>query len=145
MTTNHIEKLDAALLRPGRVDMSIAFNYSDTATIRDLYLAIYGDLEGEMRQGQRDRSRLSNSFLDEKPRRPASHLRHGLSNEKVKQLAVEFASLVPGGEFSPAEIQGYLLRHKHEPEQAVRGAKEWVQSVHNEHEKRRASSKEVVG
>src|SRR6201999_2552221 len=33
MTTNHIEKLDSALLRPGRVDMTIGFGNADTATI----------------------------------------------------------------------------------------------------------------
>ncbi|KAL1874592.1 hypothetical protein Plec18167_005824 [Paecilomyces lecythidis] len=136
MTTNHIEKLDAALLRPGRVDMSIAFNYSDTATIRDLYFAIYGD---ETRQRQRAKSGSPKSSLKEKPK---SHLRHGLSNEQVKLLAAEFASVVPSGEFSPAEIQGYLLRHKHEPEKAVQTAAEWVQTVRNDHEKRKAGSKE---
>ncbi|GAD99733.1 BCS1-like ATPase, putative [Paecilomyces variotii No. 5] len=136
MTTNHIEKLDAALLRPGRVDMSIAFNYSDTATIRDLYFAIYGD---ETQKQQRAKCRSPKSSLKEKPK---SHIRHGLSNERVKQLAAEFASVVPSGEFSPAEIQGYLLIHKHEPEKAVQTAAEWVQSVRSDHEKRRAGSKE---
>lgn len=142
MTTNHIEKLDAALLRPGRVDMSIAFNYSDTATIKDLYLAIYGDLEGEIRRREQGTPKLRNTSLGEKRKRPVS-LRHGLPNEKVKQLATEFASLVPGGEFSPAEIQGYLLRHKHEPEKAVGCGKEWVQNMRKEHEKKKAGSKEI--
>ncbi|KAJ9226800.1 hypothetical protein DTO027B5_3195 [Paecilomyces variotii] len=137
MTTNHIEKLDAALLRPGRIDMSIAFNYSDTDTIRDLYFAIYGD---ETRQQQQGKSGSPRSSPCEKAK---SHLRHGLSNEQVKELAAEFASVVPSGEFSPAEIQGYLLKHKHEPEKAVQTAAEWVQSVRNDHEKRKAGAKEV--
>ncbi|KAJ9296745.1 hypothetical protein DTO271G3_4944 [Paecilomyces variotii] len=137
MTTNHIEKLDAALLRPGRIDMSIAFNYSDTDTIRDLYFAIYGD---ETRHQQRGKLGSSRSPSCEKTK---SHLRHGLSDEQVKQLAAEFASVVPSGEFSPAEIQGYLLKHKHEPEKAVKTAAEWVQSVRNDHEKRKAGAKEL--
>ena len=33
MTTNHIEELDDAFIRPGRVDMSIKFDYPDQTII----------------------------------------------------------------------------------------------------------------
>lgn len=47
MTTNHIERLDPAMLRPGRVDMTVEFTYADTTMIRDLFKAIYINLELE--------------------------------------------------------------------------------------------------
>ena len=45
---------------------------------------------------------------------------------RIETLAKEFASLVPSGEFSPAEIQGYLLKHKEHPERAIQEVGEWV-------------------
>ena len=30
MTTNHIEKLDSALIRPGRIDLRLELNYADS-------------------------------------------------------------------------------------------------------------------
>lgn len=41
MTTNHIEKLDAALLRPGRCDMKCKFDYASKNQIRRMYQRFY--------------------------------------------------------------------------------------------------------
>ena len=50
MTTNHAEKLDPALLRPGRVDMTITFGYAARDDIEELFRAIYSMLEGDVRK-----------------------------------------------------------------------------------------------
>ncbi|EER24039.1 hypothetical protein D8B26_002210 [Coccidioides posadasii str. Silveira] len=47
-------------------------------------------------------------------------------------LAMEFTSQVPGGKFTAAEIQGYLLRHMGSPEDAVKGAKKWARNLLSE-------------
>ncbi|OJJ46179.1 hypothetical protein ASPZODRAFT_67073 [Penicilliopsis zonata CBS 506.65] len=112
MTTNHIEKLDAALLRPGRVDVSITFGYSDTTAIQDLFRSIYGTLH-------HDHAASSSS-----EKKTALY-----SDAQIEQLASDFASRVPGGEFTPAEIQGYLLKHKNAPEEAIDGAVAWVHDL----------------
>ena len=44
----------------------------------------------------------------------------------IQALAEEFAEGVPEYEFSTAELQGYLLTCKKEPERAVEGISEWV-------------------
>ena len=36
MTTNHIEKLDSALIRPGRIDHKIEFNNASVEQIRSI-------------------------------------------------------------------------------------------------------------
>ncbi|RHZ73073.1 hypothetical protein CDV55_104373 [Aspergillus turcosus] len=114
MTTNHAEKLDPALLRPGRVDMTIAFGYADRDAMRELFSAIYSMLEGDVRPSrttvpQRKRQRLS--------------------RDKIAELASEFASRIPEGEFTAAEIQGHLLNYKNEPEAAINSVEEWVRRV----------------
>lgn len=44
MTTNHITRLDAALTRPGRVDMRCEFALCDAAQARALFLRFYTEL-----------------------------------------------------------------------------------------------------
>ena len=47
-------------------------------------------------------------------------------------MAEKFAEGVPEHEFSTAELQGYLLTCKKEPEQAVEGVLEWVMQERKE-------------
>lgn len=165
MTTNHIEKLDPALLRPGRVDMSIEFGNSDTRTIQDLYRSIYTRLEGDLdtpidlkqQTPPPPYSSVINGAIDVdkdkkraviKPHPSPGHKsapslsghRHNFSDHQITAFAADFAARIPSGEFSPAEIQGYLLKHKTEPEAAVEGAEAWVETVREEREKRKQAA-----
>ncbi|PGH08461.1 hypothetical protein AJ80_07860 [Polytolypa hystricis UAMH7299] len=137
MTTNHPEKLDQALLRPGRVDMRIAFSYADAQALHDLFTAIYTVLEGDVRYEATDSP--SQSLQDEGTdyktgTRPSgdvlqsstSHLHHKFTPAQISEFADEFAARVPVGKFTPAQIQGYLLRHKDAPDTAVQKVEEWV-------------------
>lgn len=44
MTTNSRERLDSALIRPGRVDIEIEFGYASKETIRGIFTVLYNDL-----------------------------------------------------------------------------------------------------
>ncbi len=46
--------------------------------------------------------------------------------ESVIALAEQFADFVPAAEFSPAQIQQYLIPHRTRPQEAVDGIKDWV-------------------
>jgi chaperone BCS1 len=144
MTTNHIEKLDSALLRPGRVDMTIAFGYSDRETIRNLFLAIYAPLECEMnpsstktkkddnlitpkKKGHTSKSSSKSSSISSNLSKAFSVT--GLSKDEIYDMAEEFANRVPSGEFTPAEIQGFLLLHKKSPQDAIDEAEMWVSEI----------------
>lgn len=54
---------------------------------------------------------------------------YGTLSDRIASLAREFASYVPEHKLTPAEIQGYLLLHKGSPENAVKGAKDWIHNV----------------
>ena len=45
MTTNHVEKLDPALVRPGRVDLSVLVGDASPAQARTLFTRFYGGSE----------------------------------------------------------------------------------------------------
>lgn len=47
MTTNYRDRLDSALLRPGCMDMEVAFNYANTPIIQGLFLAFYASNNNE--------------------------------------------------------------------------------------------------
>jgi len=127
MTTNHLEKLDKALIRPGRVDMIIKFDRADKDMISSIFRAIFAPLEG-------DEAPLPLSIADRAAVDPEAQRRRAdekaADREKVAArvsvLADKFAEKVPAHEFSPAELQGYLLKKKTDPDAAVAGVEEWV-------------------
>jgi chaperone BCS1 len=159
MTTNHIDKLDKALRRPGRVDMSIRFGYTDAAAVKGLFNVIYTHLEGDL-PGQAVLRRVDTQLhekgaisSDTQRKLPASaspssrsfnekRFHHDHSEEEITSLASQFASIIPDAKFTSAEVQGYLLKHKTNPNAAVAGAAAWVRAVREEKEKKKAEAAE---
>lgn len=45
MTTNHLENLDTALIRPGRVDLSVLVGDATPSQARRLFMQFYADTE----------------------------------------------------------------------------------------------------
>ena len=148
MTTNHIERLDAALLRPGRVDMTIGFGYADHTTIRGLYKAVYvrleadSPIEGAKMNGTTASPQASKPTISAPQTMPSLSARirnrhHGKSDEEIDRLATKFADILPPKEFTPAEIQGYLLGHKKNPDGAIEKVGLWVDAIREEKRKRK--------
>ncbi|CAG7917873.1 unnamed protein product [Penicillium olsonii] len=154
MTTNHADKLDPALLRPGRVDMTVTFGYTSEADIKEMFISIYVTMEGDLARNQ-ILSAISNGLppriavkvpaeitdgrvgtngkvngtVAAAPKHEKDELQARLQSLRasISGLADEFAAVVPAGTFTAAEIQGYLLNHKEAPKAAIEGAAEWVQ------------------
>jgi chaperone BCS1 len=160
MTTNHIEKLDEALIRPGRVDMTIKFDLANTQMITTIFRSIFATLEGDIPASAKPSSAISirspsitiskaeTSRLqleDEKKKAEEEAAFLALKkreDEKVSRLGEEFAALIPTMTFSPAEIQGYLLKHKRQPEIAVKEAPAWVEKMKEEKKKKAKEEEE---
>lgn len=123
MTTNHMERLDPALLRPGRIDRVVRFGLADSSMIKGIFKAIYATFESERPSKTSTANKNSDSGINH---RTVGYLHHEKTDEEIAELAETFANLLPSNEFSPAEIQNYLLRHKMTPETAIEGASDWI-------------------
>lgn len=122
MTTNHLEKLDKALIRPGRVDMVVKFGLADADMTAAIFRAIYAPYQGEVQPGQDAFEGIETAA--EMAKRQEQERQD--ETARVNVLAAKFAAKIPEHEFSPAEIQGLLLRHKREPEGVLDHIDEWV-------------------
>ncbi|KAH8170876.1 ATPase family associated with various cellular activities (AAA) domain-containing protein [Sarocladium implicatum] len=131
MTTNHVEKLDKALVRPGRVDRIVHFGLADATMAASVFRAIYALYDGEADPSCKP-SRLS--AVEVNPdvvakRKVKEEMEREKKRERIEELALEFGEKLPALEFSPAEIQGLLLRHKLDPEGAIAALPEWVEKT----------------
>ncbi|KAJ5775549.1 uncharacterized protein N7511_000560 [Penicillium nucicola] len=116
MTTNHPNKLDAALTRPGRVDKKYYFGCADKIGVNSIFSLVYTPfIDGE-----------SAGFTSSLPAKKLDRPARAMSNQSIRDLSVKFAELVPDDQFTAAEIQSYLLDFKDDPDMAVKKAAEWV-------------------
>jgi chaperone BCS1 len=132
MTTNTPDKLDDALTRPGRVDLQIGFTLATRDQIRDTYMRMFSNnnsipdsspaskvvktIQTPVQAVGKDA--LQGIVLPKKA--PGAAVELG----KLTEIAQQFADALPEV-FSPAEIQGYLLMHKTEPEKAIEEVGNW--------------------
>ncbi|KAK1690428.1 mitochondrial chaperone bcs1 [Colletotrichum godetiae] len=118
MTTNHIEHLDDALIRSGRVDKKIEFQLADAVVARKLFCHVFEQSIEELLISEKRES----------------------NNQEVRQLAVQFASLIPELEFSPADILSFLLANRDSPSGVLAEVEEWVSSTRGERALRRGGA-----
>lgn len=135
LTTNHPEKLDPALIRPGRVDMRVEFTLAGKEAIGGLFERMFEDYSTRT-----PHSYPSSTSSDTKTPPSSASSESGSEKEgkqddiqtilskkeRLKEMTMEFVKLVPDLTFSPAEIQGYLLQHKNRPERALERTETWV-------------------
>ncbi|KAM0262310.1 hypothetical protein ACHAQJ_001779 [Trichoderma viride] len=131
MTTNHIEKLDKALIRPGRVDMIVPFSLADKTMTESIFRAIYAPFESEFASTEvairsKDGTNTPKRVEPDEEAKERWAQQHAEISQRIEALSLEFSAKIPEHEFSPAEIQGLLLRHKRSPEDVIGAADAWV-------------------
>lgn len=103
MTTNYAARLDAALVRPGRIDVRVEFPLADRNAAKNLFDLVY--------------------------RNPVDPAEESCSEkDELHLLADSFASRLPERQVSPAEVMSFLLQHQDSPQQAVNCVQDWLAS-----------------
>ncbi|KAL1840393.1 hypothetical protein VTJ49DRAFT_519 [Mycothermus thermophilus] len=106
MTSNYAEKLDKALVRPGRVDKMLYLGHISQRSCELMFLRMFGpDTDGLGMPASR-------SVL--------------LPKAELERLALEFSRAIPNEVLTPAQVQGYLLNHRDSPVEAAEKIGEWV-------------------
>lgn len=131
MTSNCPEKLDAALLRPGRIDMHIKFTLATKDQLREIFLRMYAP---------RKPTKNGNNGSDTPPTpsTPVTHSTYStpstpssaisaitFAEDELLPLAYKFADALPDQVFSPAEVQNFLIARKKSPMRAVNEVQTW--------------------
>lgn len=105
MTSNFAEKLDKALVRPGRVDRMIYLGHISPRSSELMFLRMYApDVHGD-------------SPADRAVKLP---------QDELERLALKFSEHIPEGVFTPAQLQGYLLNYRDSPLDANTNVERWV-------------------
>lgn len=154
MTTNHMENLDKALIRPGRVDMTVKFDLASTQIISTIFRSIYSSSEDDQPTSTNLHSLVRPvkawpfekadvlTVAQDKKKQKAIEAKRVARESKIKALGTRFAEVVPTMTFSPAEIQGHLLHNKDDPEEAVESAAAWVKATTLENSKKKKKTEE---
>lgn len=181
-TTNRLDVLDPALIRPGRMDLHVEFQLASRFQAREIFRQFYlpdhdgigADVNDDEKvvdeesvdsgystssKGSKTTtpptaqlidtsdvlSTSSGTLPDASPTSPPPHYRGStLSRKRVEKLATEFASKAPDRELAMASLQGYLMKYKVAPVQAVEEFEAWVEEK-REAKKRKEEQSTVRG
>lgn len=136
MTTNCPENLDTALIRPGRVDLQVLFTLATREQIRDIFTRMYSTEfdDKHVNSAVTKPSTKPSTKSSKKTSKPdddflelllADATADFVDQEKLVEMAEQFADQLPESKFSPAEIQGYLLMRKRDPKKALAEIGKW--------------------
>jgi mitochondrial chaperone BCS1 len=130
MTSNQPHELDDALVRAGRISVRVKFENASRGQAREIFKRMYCDPA----DGRESEDGLGSVELGVEEKRGGE--KKGQKEEEVDGLAERFAGNLPEGEFSPADLQDYLLMHKKNPARAVEGMDDWVERTREEKSKK---------
>ncbi|KPI37324.1 putative mitochondrial chaperone BCS1-B [Cyphellophora attinorum] len=137
MTTNKPQDLDDALIRAGRVSVRVKFNNASHAQAREIFRRMYIDLPAATSAASAAADSASSSTGD-----ASSDKKEEKPPTDVEALADAFADNLPELEFSPADLQDYLLIHKKDPNAAMEGLDAWIEKT-REQQKEREEQREA--
>ncbi|KAI4207452.1 MAG: hypothetical protein LQ346_000581 [Caloplaca aetnensis] len=173
MTTNFPEKLDEALIRPGRIDKKIFFTKATRSQMTELFIRMYSpdaeaktatkpvtekaiippsskNIKSRHRKAPSGHDLILNAARASVPTPPESP-RYSSSEDsgvpeptKLEDIAAAFAEKLPDKAFTPAEIQGFLLTRKNEPMRALHEVGVWRdRTIEAKNEKGRVKTGQV--
>jgi chaperone BCS1 len=133
MTTNYPKTLDSALIRPGRVDLQVEFTLATHDQIRDMYKCMYTEESSNSTRNTKPPETIqvdahkSKAAWDDLCSDVCPYMTESSESQskRLGKMAKMFADMLPEKVFSPAELQGFLLERKRNPEGALREVEKW--------------------
>jgi mitochondrial chaperone BCS1 len=102
-TTNHIERLDPALSRPGRMDVWINFTNATKWQAEGIFKCFFPSRPSASSSNETSSDDTSQKTLGSK-RKESAHAVPILEESEITQLAKRFADAIPEGEMSVSPI-----------------------------------------
>jgi chaperone BCS1 len=156
-TTNHIERLDPALSRPGRMDVWVNFTNATKWQAEGIFKCFFPSRPSASSSSPPSSDEASSpaeasdkNSPDSRRKASSAHAVPILEEAEIAQLAKRFADAIPEGEMSVrdnflpavvqylisdafglqvASLQGYLLKNKTRPRESVEEVTEWCEAV----------------
>jgi chaperone BCS1 len=135
-TTNRYEALDPALKRPGRMDVHVEFKLASQYQAGELFKRFYSPESAAPNKGKSasDEGKNGEDSGYSSPVReklvdvelPGPPPRKELDPAELALMSEMFKVKVPDREISMASLQGYLMRYKDRPYDAIGWVSEWV-------------------
>ncbi|KAH9958838.1 P-loop containing nucleoside triphosphate hydrolase protein [Russula dissimulans] len=145
-TTNHIERLDPALSRAGRMDVWVNFTNATKWQAEGIFKCFFPSRPSASSSTNEASSPTSTDADAAGSKRKASaHSVPILEEAEIAQLAKRFADTIPEGEMSVASLQGYLLKNKTRPRECVEEVAEWVMQEREARARLKREKEEVSG
>ncbi|KAL1751007.1 hypothetical protein FB107DRAFT_266954 [Schizophyllum commune] len=144
-TTNHIERLDPALSRPGRMDVWVNFTNATKWQAEGIFKCFFPAARPAASPAAsstdlREKDTSQKNLPGSKRRAQAAPM---LSEEEISDLAKRFADAIPEDELSVAALQGYLLKNKTRPRECVDEVGAWVITERETREKIKAEKEKA--
>ncbi|KAG0226306.1 hypothetical protein BGW42_003765 [Actinomortierella wolfii] len=151
MTTNHLDRLDDALIRPGRIDIRARFGKATKSQAKELFIKFYPheptppeQLQQPLTPTEAPEDGVKDTELTDQTLAPtatqqrasittttaaSSDLKANAKFAMTMKLASKFAEAVPDQTFSIAQLQGFLMGYKKSPELAVQHIGRFVEKA----------------
>lgn len=111
MTSNYAEHLDRALVRPGRIDKMIYLGFISQRSAELMFRRMFAH---------------DTNTTTIKDNTAYSTGKGPIGEDELDKLAFSFRSCIKNNTFTPAQLQGYLLKYRQDPRGAVDGLQAWM-------------------